>query len=108
MMTSPEPEALNALCTQLFESFCEHRSVLPLAYLMHVWPLVEDSEEGLCMLRQGLLDLQQWHADEIDATENLLISQIVSTPAVSDEAVADELEHSVAWALATFLSGMRH
>jgi hypothetical protein len=108
MNTLPEPDALNVLCTQLFESFCEHRRVLPLAYLMHVWPLMEDSEAGLGMLRQSLLDLSEWHADEIDPAEYLLISQIVSTLAISDGAVAEESEHRVAWTLETCLPGTRH
>ncbi|CAG9274846.1 hypothetical protein [Paraburkholderia unamae] len=108
MNSTPGPEELNALCTQLFDSFCEHRSVLPLAYLMHAWPLVEGSEHGLRTLRQSLLDLDRWHAAEIDATECLLISQILSRLAIAGQVTADEPERGVAWALETYLPGTRH
>jgi hypothetical protein len=93
---------------QLFESLCEHHSVRSLAYLMHLWSFVEGSENGLRMLRQSLLELHQRHSDEMDAIESLLSWQIVLTLAALDGAVEDEPEHSVAWALETYLPGTRH
>ena len=103
-----ETETLHALCAQLFESFCAHRSVLPLAYLMHAWPLIESSEEGHRKLRQSLLDLSEWHADEVDPAEYLLISQIVSALAIPDDVAANEPERSIARVLETYLPGTRH
>jgi hypothetical protein len=108
MNHSPRPEEITALCMQLFDSFCERRSVLPLAYLMHAWPLTEANEKGFRMLRQSLRDLSLWHAAEIEGVECLLIGQILSTLAASAEVTADESEHGVARTLETYVPGTRH
>jgi hypothetical protein len=33
-------EHIHTICLRLFDSWCENRNVIPLAYLMHCWPLI--------------------------------------------------------------------
>ncbi|WP_027802365.1 hypothetical protein [Paraburkholderia dilworthii] len=59
-------EQVNAICLRLFDTWCETRSVTPLAYLMHCWPLVDSTPDALRRLREAMHDLRRYHADQMD------------------------------------------
>ena len=69
---------LNDLCHALFESFCERRSIVALAYMMHAWPLVNDQPGVYRRLLQTLADLRRWHEAELNDTERFLTARILS------------------------------
>ncbi|WP_342954327.1 hypothetical protein [Paraburkholderia sp. JHI869] len=69
---------LNDLCHALFESFCERRSIVALAYMMHAWPLVTDQPGVYRRLLQTLADLRRWHEAELNDTEKFLTARILS------------------------------
>jgi hypothetical protein len=60
-------EQVNSLCLQLFDTWCESRSVTALAYLMHCWPLIESTPAALRRLGETMCDLRRYHADQLDA-----------------------------------------
>jgi hypothetical protein len=73
------PRELNELCFELFESFCERRSVVALAYLMHGWPLtVQNAATGRRLL-ETLVELGRWHLSELVDSEKTLIDQIIAS-----------------------------
>jgi hypothetical protein len=72
------PTGIDELCNRLFDSFCERKSVMPLAYLMQAWPLIESNSRQLDTLLHCLDDLGRWHTAELLATERTLIRQIVA------------------------------
>jgi hypothetical protein len=69
---------LNDLCTRLFDAFCERRSVIPLAYLMHSWPLLDLNPSSRRRLRDDLVDLQRWHFGELLEGEQVLIERALT------------------------------
>ncbi|MCO4883325.1 hypothetical protein VOI32_21920 [Paraburkholderia caribensis] len=60
-------EQVNSLCLQLFDTWCESRSVTALAYLMHCWPLIESTPAALRRLGETMCDLRRYHPDQLDA-----------------------------------------
>ena len=59
-------EQVNSLCLQLFDAWCETRSVTALAYLMHCWPLIDSTPMALRRLGETMGDLRRYHADQLD------------------------------------------
>lgn len=41
-------------CLQLFNELCEHKALLPLAYLLHTWPTPSFTDKALDHLRKTL------------------------------------------------------
>ncbi|MFP3798824.1 hypothetical protein [Paraburkholderia tropica] len=72
-------QASNALdniercCTRLFERWCESRRVVPLAYLMHAWPMADPGAHRAKRLSGALRDLLRFHADTLDSGDRRLI-----------------------------------
>jgi hypothetical protein len=65
-------------CVELFDSLCERRNVLALAYLMHAWPLIEQSVWTCQRLRGTLIELKDAHSSDLIESEKKLIDQIVA------------------------------
>ncbi|WP_224008635.1 hypothetical protein [Paraburkholderia tropica] len=64
---------LERCCARLFERWCESRRVVPLAYLMHAWPLADASMHPAKRLAGALRDLLHFHADALDSSDRRLI-----------------------------------
>jgi hypothetical protein len=47
--------------------WCEARSVLPLTYLMHCWPMCDSGPATLRRLGETMQELRRHHADQLDA-----------------------------------------
>lgn len=69
---------LHALCLYLFDVWCERRNVIPLAYLMHSWPMVSATAETRTRLVKAFRDLQKWHADALLPAEHQMISRVLA------------------------------
>jgi hypothetical protein len=69
-------ETVDALCLRLFDMWCESRSVTPLGYLMHCWPLRPQSDERLQRLQDTLKDLRDFHREQLDSRALSLLDQL--------------------------------
>lgn len=45
---------IDSRCLQLFNDLCEQKALLPLAYLLHAWPIHGPTEASLRRLREAL------------------------------------------------------
>jgi hypothetical protein len=59
-------EQVNAICLRLFDAWCELRSVTPLAYLMHCWPMIDSTPQAVRRIGETMRDLRRYHADQLD------------------------------------------
>lgn len=59
-------EQINAICMRLFDKWCETRSVTPLVYLMHCWPMIDSTPNALRRLGETMRDLRRYHVDQFD------------------------------------------
>jgi hypothetical protein len=85
-------DPLQEMCTSLFVSFCERRNILGLAYMMHAWPMPEQTSEGQRRLLLSLGELGKWHRSELIDSEKALIIEIVAVLSRSTSSFAsDEL-----------------
>ncbi|MPW18778.1 MULTISPECIES: hypothetical protein [Paraburkholderia] len=60
-------EQVDSLCLRLFDTWCETRSVTPLAYLLHCWPMTDSTPAALRRVGESMRDLRRRHADQLDA-----------------------------------------
>jgi hypothetical protein len=70
-------------CVALFERWCESRCIVPLAYLMHVWPIPAPNPRLVCRLSTTLSALSRAHADALDPVDHQLIRQAIAAIDVS-------------------------
>lgn len=71
-------DELQQLCLQLFDSWCERRSVVPLAYLLHGWPILDAEARGRTRLHGALRHLQTCHAETLSADDHQLIGRVLA------------------------------
>lgn len=64
------------LCIALFEHWCERRELIPLAYLLHVWPFLPTKPQAVGALSAALHDLLVFHDESIDDRGRQLIDDI--------------------------------
>lgn len=64
------------ICLRLFDTWCEQRNVLPLAYLMHAWPLVASTTGGSERLCSSLRELATYHPEVLASHERGLIARL--------------------------------
>jgi hypothetical protein len=70
-------DELNNLCLALFEAWCERKCIIPLAYLMHCWPLVDATPGSYSRLYASLQTLKQWHSDSLSSEDHELILHLL-------------------------------
>jgi hypothetical protein len=84
--TFSEPNSLeniDRLCALLFDSWCERRSVIPLAYLMHAWPILKAAPLAMTRLLNTLRELRQFHPDALSEDEHQVIEQVFAIDELS-------------------------
>lgn len=59
-------EQINSICIRLFDTWCEARSLTPLAYLMHCWPMIDSTPNVIRRLGETMRDLRRYHVDQLD------------------------------------------
>jgi hypothetical protein len=69
---------IEACCLALFERWCEQKRVIPLAYLMHAWPIPRPTAPLIKRLSGSLHDLMRWHSDSLDTEERRLIADAIA------------------------------
>ncbi|HEY1999058.1 hypothetical protein [Paraburkholderia sp.] len=77
LLTGKEYE-VSRLCLFLFDSWCERRSIVPLAYLMHAWPVLIMDQSGVGRLVSVLRELQAFHPDALTQDERVAIEDVMS------------------------------
>jgi hypothetical protein len=60
-------ERINSICMRLFDLWCEHRSMTPLTYLLHCWPLMDSQPASIRRLRETLSELRKTYLETISA-----------------------------------------
>jgi hypothetical protein len=83
--TAPIEEA----CQRLFGSLCERQCVVPLAYLLHSWPIAVPSDRSVRRLLDTLAHLVVLHSNLLSSTETDLIEHLLADTDVmlAEEAV---------------------
>ena len=71
-----EVEYINSMCLRLFDSWCESRSVTPLGYLLHCWPLVDSGPKAIRRLGETLRELRKSHADALDRDTSQVLREL--------------------------------
>lgn len=61
-----EVEYINSICLRLFDTWCEKRSVTPLGYLLHCWPLLDSKPQAIRRLGDTLRELRKSHPEALD------------------------------------------
>jgi hypothetical protein len=69
---------IDELCRYLFDDWCERRSVVPLSYLMHAWPLVGADPRGCSRLLEALQELLESDPESLTRSELLIIRQMLA------------------------------
>ncbi|ANB75630.1 hypothetical protein P3T22_005001 [Paraburkholderia sp. GAS348] len=79
MSKRPELSAeIEACCLALFDRWCEKRRVVPLAYLMHAWPIPKPTPTLMRHLSRSLHDLMLSYSDSLDVDECRLIEDAIA------------------------------
>lgn len=73
-----DADEMDQLCLYLFDGWCERRSVIPLAYLMHAWPILPAGPLARIRLLSALQELRQFHADSLTQDDHLVIKRVLS------------------------------
>ena len=64
-------------CLTLFHRWCEKRSVVKLAYLMHGWPLPTPAPPQIARLSSSLLELMRSHPESFDVEDRHMLADVV-------------------------------
>ncbi|MEX3942739.1 hypothetical protein AB4Y44_24845 [Paraburkholderia sp. BR10937] len=77
--------AVEVSCAALFERWCTERNVIPLAYLMHVWPIARPTDLEIRQVGDSMAELLRGHANVLDVEDKMLINiTLLSVQAVLD------------------------
>jgi hypothetical protein len=69
---------VDEVCLMLFDRWCERRNVIALGYLMHRWPLPEDSESLTGQLLRSLSELREYHPGALFSEERALLNLVLT------------------------------
>ncbi|ASL47793.1 hypothetical protein bAD24_III10380 [Burkholderia sp. AD24] len=70
---------IDELCTSLFDLWCERRSLIPLAFLMHSWPILAVDPFVFRRLSDTLDELVKFHRDSLTGIECKLACEVLAT-----------------------------
>jgi hypothetical protein len=68
---------IDSLCMALFDRWCEGRDIVPLAYLLHTWPIVDTTQPLMGRLSSTLRDLVIFHFDTLGVEEHQMIRNVI-------------------------------
>lgn len=74
---SDKTNEIEHLCLQLFDRWCKQRSVIPLAYLMHAWPVCVSDTWARVRLLSTLRELRQFHSCSLQPDDHQAIERFV-------------------------------
>jgi len=84
-LSREDTNEINQLCLRLFDGWCERRCVIPLAYLMHAWPIPTASPLARIRLQSTLRDLKQSHADSLTQDDHHVVEQLLAIDAHAEK-----------------------
>jgi hypothetical protein len=64
-------------CLSLFELWCERRSVIELAYLMHGWPMSTPAPSRVARLSSSLRELMSSYPESFDVEDRHMVADVV-------------------------------
>jgi hypothetical protein len=68
---------INADCMRLFSGLCERKSLLPLVYLLHAWPIPELTDSAVSRLREALRTVSAFTDDYLEASNRDACKQLL-------------------------------
>ncbi|MFM0642724.1 hypothetical protein PQR14_00220 [Paraburkholderia bryophila] len=68
---------IDALCAALFELWCEEKKRVPLAYLLHCWPLTGHDPVSVKKIADALADLSQFQASLLSPGASQMIREVI-------------------------------
>lgn len=68
---------IDELCLSLFDHWCEHRRILPLASLMQNWPLLTLDHHRIRKLSRALIDLINFDRHTWTENERTIIFELL-------------------------------
>jgi hypothetical protein len=71
-------EFLNTACERLFDIWCESRSVIPLSYLLHCWPLPDWGYASVKRLSDGLRELRMSNPEALGGRIRPILGELTS------------------------------
>ncbi len=69
--------SIDDLCNELFDRWCESRSLVPLSYLLYAWPIVAVTPLKAERLIDALRDLTQFHRESLGVHDLKTISEVM-------------------------------
>ncbi|MFM0593352.1 hypothetical protein [Paraburkholderia dilworthii] len=72
-------DELNEQCLQLFDIWCERRSVIPLCCLMRVWPILNSARSSRLRFFDALRDLAQWHDEALSHEDRDIVLRLLAS-----------------------------
>ncbi|ABE33364.1 hypothetical protein Bxe_B2629 [Paraburkholderia xenovorans LB400] len=70
-------QSVDDCCLTLFDAWCERRAVIPLCYLLNVWPIVSASGSAICRLYAILDEILSNEAEGLMDRERKIINTIL-------------------------------
>ena len=64
-------------CLALFDLWCERRSVIKLAYLMHGWPMSAPAPSRIASLSSSLRELMRSYPETFDVEDRHMVADVV-------------------------------
>ncbi|RDK00994.1 hypothetical protein [Paraburkholderia lacunae] len=71
-----EVEYINSICLNLFDTWCENRSVTPLGYLLHCWPLLDSGPRAIRRLGDTLRELRKSHPETLNVKTSQALREL--------------------------------
>ena len=68
---------IDTACLQLFDALCEHKALLPLAHLLHTWPIPDFTDIALHHLRKALEALSTFSDSDLTSTSRGLCEMLL-------------------------------
>ena len=72
-------ERIDELCVRLFELWCEERKLVPLAYLLHCWPLTGHDAGAIKRLADAMSDLSRFQPGKLSTRESIVVSEVIGS-----------------------------
>jgi hypothetical protein len=72
-------ERIDKLCGRLFELWCEERKLVPLAYLLHCWPLTGHDAAAIKRLADAMSDLSRFQPGKLSARESIMVREVIGS-----------------------------
>jgi hypothetical protein len=72
-------ERIDKLCGRLFDLWCEERKLVPLAYLLHCWPLTGHDAGAIKRLADAMSDLSRFQPGKLSTRESIVVSEVIGS-----------------------------